>query len=73
MSEPEQSAGAGNNWWETLALKCRLFVPDDETEAARAAVKDIVSRTVTWSNSCEDRIHIQLRVDGIDVPVEQPN
>ena len=42
-------------------------------EAARAAVKDVVSHTVTWSNPYEDRIHIQLRVDGINVPVDQPN
>ena len=42
-------------------------------EAARAAVEGVVSRAVTWSNPYEDRIHIQLRVDGIDIPVDPPN
>ena len=42
-------------------------------EAARLAVKDVAARAVTWRNNYEDRIHIQLRVDGIDVPVDPPN
>ena len=42
-------------------------------EAARLAVKDVAARAVTWRNDYEGRIHIQLRVDGIDVPVDPPN
>lgn len=42
-------------------------------EAARLAVNDVAARAVAWRNDYEDRIHIQLRVDGIDVPVDPPN
>ena len=41
-------------------------------EAARLAVNDVAARVVAWRNDYENRIHLQLRVDGVDVPVDPP-
>ena len=41
-------------------------------EAARLAANDVAARAVAWRNDYENRIHIQLRVDGVDVPVDPP-
>ena len=41
LGEGEQSAGSGNAWWTTPALKVVLLVPDDQTETSEDLRDDL--------------------------------